>query len=66
MWVVRCAAGIGQRLDGASLPLKVPLRFGGETLIVCRAVSLCHCGAERIDRIHTGRTSRAAQPGARA
>lgn len=44
-------AGVGRRIGGASLPPRVPLRFDGETLIVCHAVILCPCGAERIDRI---------------
>jgi hypothetical protein len=51
MRVGRRAAGIGRRIGGASPPLRVPLHFGGETLIVRHAVILCHCGAERIDRI---------------
>ncbi len=45
------AAGIGQRLGDVSLPPKVLLRFGGETLLERHAAILRHCGVERIDLI---------------
>jgi choline kinase len=45
------AAGVGRRLGDASLPPKVLLRFGGETLLERHAAILRHCGVERIDLI---------------
>ena len=45
------AAGIGQRLGDVSLPPKVLLRFGGETLLERHAAILRHCGVQRIDLI---------------
>jgi len=45
------AAGVGRRLGDASLPPKVLLRFGGETLLARHAAILRHCGVERIDLI---------------
>ena len=45
------AAGVGRRLGDASLPPKVLLRFGGETLLERHAAILRHCGIERIDLI---------------
>ena len=51
MRVGMIAAGIGQRLGDVSLPPKVLLRFGGETLLERHAAILRHCGIERIDLI---------------
>ncbi len=45
------AAGVGRRLGDASLPPKVLLRFGGETLLARHAAILRHCGITRIDLI---------------
>ena len=45
------AAGVGRRLGDASLPPKVLLRFGGETLLERHAAILRHCGVERVDLI---------------
>lgn len=45
------AAGVGRRLGDASLPPKVLLRFGGETLLARHVAILRHCGITRIDLI---------------
>ncbi len=45
------AAGVGRRLGDASLPPKVLLRFGGQTLLERHAAILRHCGITRIDLI---------------
>ncbi len=45
------AAGVGRRLGDASLPPKVLLRFGGQTLLARHAAILRHCGVRRIDLI---------------
>ena len=51
MRVGMLAAGVGRRLGDASLPPKVLLRFGGETLLARHAAILRHCGVRRIDLI---------------
>lgn len=44
-------AGLGRRLEDESLPPKVLLRFGGETLLERHAAILRHCGIERVDLV---------------
>lgn len=43
------AAGVGRRLGDESLPPKVLLRFGGESLLARHLAILSHCGIARID-----------------
>jgi choline kinase len=45
------AAGVGRRLGDESLPPKVLLRFGGQSLLERHAAILRHCGITRIDLI---------------
>jgi choline kinase len=45
------AAGVGRRLGDESLPPKVLLRFGGQSLLERHAAILRHCGIARIDLI---------------
>ncbi len=45
------AAGIGQRLEGRTLPPKILLSFGGETLLSRHIAILRSCGIRRIDLV---------------
>jgi choline kinase len=44
-------AGLGRRLQDESLPPKVLLRFGGETLLERHVAILRHCGIERVELV---------------
>jgi choline kinase len=45
------AAGIGQRLEDRTLPPKVLLPFGGETLLARHIAILRHCGIRQVDLV---------------
>jgi choline kinase len=45
------AAGIGQRLEDRSLPPKILLPFGGETLLSRHISILRHCGIQNVDLV---------------
>ncbi len=45
------AAGLGRRLGDTTLPPKILLRFGGETLLERHIGFLRHCGVRRVDMV---------------
>ncbi|HSR71707.1 MAG TPA: phosphocholine cytidylyltransferase family protein [Kiloniellales bacterium] len=51
MHAAMLAAGVGRRLEDASLPPKVLLAFGGESLLARHAAILRACGVRRLDLV---------------